>query len=180
MAHSQPKPIDTKRWKKDDRDVKINKFIVTAVVMPEQFKPDDPTKQLIHWRGGGAYRRGEDWFSTSFDTRKLSATDPAIEVQLISKPFMVSSVAPYYWECLLSREYTTTEVYHLLVAKKFNHYRYNGAGSGCLTWTTRLVKVLEEERVLPAGSMQSFLAKVQEVRADPHYWVPYEPGAHFY
>ncbi|KAI6098595.1 hypothetical protein EDD16DRAFT_557847 [Pisolithus croceorrhizus] len=180
MAHSQPKPIDTKQWLKEDRDVTIYKFIATAVKMRDEFKPDDPTKQLIHWRGGGAYPRGRKWFSTSFDTRKLSKVDPFIEVQFISKPFMVSSAAPYYWECPLSKKYTTTEVYELVVAKKLHHYMYNGGGSGCLTWTTKLVDVLETEGVLPAGSKANFLKKVEEVRADPKYWVPEEPGTRFY
>ncbi|KAI6097839.1 hypothetical protein EDD16DRAFT_1113474 [Pisolithus croceorrhizus] len=182
MARPQPKPIDTKQWKKVDRDVKLEKFIVTAVIMPAAYKPGDPTKRLIHWRGGGAYynEADEEGRSTSFDTRKLSVTDPVVEVQLISKPYMVSSVAPYYWESLLSKDCTAKDIYDLVVAYKLNHYVYNGAGSGCLTWTTRLVEVLENEGVLPAGSMRRFSAKVQEVRADPNYWVPEEPGARFY
>ncbi|KAI6119792.1 hypothetical protein EV401DRAFT_1888016 [Pisolithus croceorrhizus] len=183
MAYSQPKPFNIKRWKKDDRDVEIEKFVVTAVRMPHKFKPGEPTRQLIHWRGGGAYPDGDvangKNRSTSFDTTKWG-TDPIIEVELISKPFMVSSAAPYYWMCPLSRPFTTKDVYELMVAKKFNYYKYNGEGSGCLTWTTRLVEVLQEEGVLPAGSMASFLAKVDQVRSDPNYWVPDEPGAHFY
>jgi hypothetical protein len=99
---------------------------------------------------------------------------------LISKPFAVSSAAPYHWESKLAKEYTTTQVYDLLVAKKFNHYLYNGTGSGCLTWTTALVELLETEGVLPHGSKASFLKKVEEVRVDPKYWVPDEPGAKFY
>ncbi|KAI6105002.1 hypothetical protein EDD16DRAFT_32642 [Pisolithus croceorrhizus] len=177
-----PMPIDTKQWQKTDHDRKIETFIVTAVKMPRKFKPDEPTRQLIHWRGGGAYRinaRGE-WRSTSFDTQKWDIADPDIQVQFISKPFRVSSVAASFWECPLSKEYTTTEVHDLMVAKKLNHYMYNGAGSGCLTWTTRLVQVLEEEGVLPTGSTARFRAKVREVRADPNYWVPDEPGARFY
>ena len=99
---------------------------------------------------------------------------------MISKAFAVSSTAPYYWESKLAKEYTTTEGYNLLVAKKFNHYLYNGTGSGCLTWTTALVRLLEAEGVLPKGSEADFLKKVDEVRADPRYWVPDEPGAKFY
>lgn len=44
-----PKPIDIKQWQKRDRDVKIEKFIATAVKMPGDFDPANPTKQLIHW-----------------------------------------------------------------------------------------------------------------------------------
>ena len=36
---------------------------------------------VIHRRGGGAYEQENAWRSTSFDTRKLSNTDPDIEVQ---------------------------------------------------------------------------------------------------
>jgi hypothetical protein len=99
---------------------------------------------------------------------------------LISKNFAVSSAAPYHWESPLAKAFTTTDVYNLLVAKKFNHYLYNGAGSGCLTWTTALVKLLEAEGVLPHGAEASFLQKVQQVRADPKLWVPEEPGAKFF
>ena len=35
----------------------------------------------VRRRGGGAYEQNKEWRSTSFDTRKLSNTDPAIEVQ---------------------------------------------------------------------------------------------------
>jgi hypothetical protein len=101
-------------------------------------------------------------------------------VRFISKAFAVSSTAPYHWESNLARAYTTTEVYNLLVARNFNHYLYNGDGSGCLTWTTALVRLLETEGVLPQGSEASFLTKVEEVRADPKYWVPAEPDAEFY
>jgi hypothetical protein len=67
-----------------------------------------------------------------------------------------------------------------LEAKKFNQYLYNGAGSGCLTWTTALVELLENEGVLAAGAKANFLTTVAQARADPHFWVPLEPGAHFY
>ena len=93
---------------------------------------------------------------------------------------MVSSGAPYHWESNLAKEYTTTEVYDLLVAKKFNHYLYNGTGSGCLTWTTALVRLLETEGVLPKDSEANFLKEVAKVRADSKYWVPVEEGAKFY
>ncbi|GAW07598.1 hypothetical protein LENED_009603 [Lentinula edodes] len=99
---------------------------------------------------------------------------------MISKPFFVSSKAPYYWETPIIKKYTTTDVYNLLVAKKFNHYQYNGAGSGCLTWTTALIELLENEGVIAVGSKISFLKKVDEVRTDTKYWVPLEPGAEFY
>ena len=99
---------------------------------------------------------------------------------MISKAFAVSSTAPYHWESKLAKDFTTTQVYELLEAKKFNHYVYNGTGSGCLTWTTALVELLETEGVLPHGSKASFEKVVEQVRVDPKYWVPAEPGAKFY
>ncbi|KAF8156735.1 hypothetical protein B0H34DRAFT_675156 [Crassisporium funariophilum] len=182
-----PKPINIGRWQKQDQDAKIDKFVATAVKVPHQFDPKDPKKQLIHWRGGGAYMQKDRWRSTSFDTLKLD-TDPKIEVhrslvssvRLNSQPYAVSSVAPYYWESELAKEYTTTQVYNLLVAKKFNHYLYNGTGSGCLTWTTALGKLLETEGVLPKGPEARFTTEVEEFRTDSNYWVPDEPGVKFY
>lgn len=50
------------------------------------------------------------------------------------------------------QEYTTTHVYNLLAAKRFIHYLYYGKGSGCLTWTMELAKLLEAEGVLPKES----------------------------
>ncbi|KAJ3570068.1 hypothetical protein NP233_g4658 [Leucocoprinus birnbaumii] len=175
-----PKPFDVKHWKKQDRDVKIEKFVATAVKMPQVFDPKDSAKQLIHWRGGVAYQASNKWRSTSLDTRKLSVDDPEIEVQLISKDFMVSSAAPYYWETKVVKEYTTAQVHELLVKKKFNQYSYNGAGSGCLTWTTALVGLFESEGIIAKGSKAAFEKKVEEVRKDPKYWVPVETGAKFY
>ncbi|KAI0078471.1 hypothetical protein K474DRAFT_1660495 [Panus rudis PR-1116 ss-1] len=80
----------------------------------------------------------------------------------------------------LAKPYTTTDIYKLLEDKRFNYFLYNGNGSGCLTWTTRLVKELEDEGVLPAGALASFKEKVAEVRVKPMCWVPDEPGAMFY
>ncbi|KAI0328430.1 hypothetical protein GY45DRAFT_1000428 [Cubamyces sp. BRFM 1775] len=178
--HPQPKPFDTAQWQKRDQNVHVEKFIATAVKVPGVFDPAHPTRQLVHWRGGGAYMQHGGGRSTSYDTRKWTPTDPVIEVQIISKNFMVSSSAPYFWESALARPFTTTEIYNLLVAHGFNRYLYNGNGSGCLTWTTALVKLLEAEGVLPAGALKEFEQKVAVVRADPKYWVPDEPGAKFY
>ncbi|KAI0658255.1 hypothetical protein C8Q70DRAFT_184474 [Cubamyces menziesii] len=173
-----PKPFDIAQWQKKDRGVIVQRFVASAVKMPGQTDPTK-TKTLLHWRGGGAYKLGLSGRSTSYDTRK-DGSDPVIEVQLISKDFEVSRAAPYYWDTLLAKEYTTTQIYELMVARNFNRYMYNGNGSGCLTWTTALVQLLEDEDVLPPGSVAAFQAKVAQARADPIYWVPDEPGAHFY
>ncbi|TFK94595.1 hypothetical protein K466DRAFT_593430 [Polyporus arcularius HHB13444] len=177
-----PKPIDTKEWQKRDRDVVIDTFIVTAVRMPDEFEDtsNPQPRQLIHWRGGGAYKQRDKERSTSYDTRKWIITDPEVEVQLISKNFAVSSTAVGYWATPLAKSYTTTDIYKLIEDKHLNHFLYNGNGSGCLTWITRLVKELEDAGVLPAGALASLNKKVDEVRANPEYWVPAEPGAVFY
>jgi len=99
--------------------------------------------------------------------------------RFISKGFPVSDNAPYHWRTPVAKQYTTTDVYNLLLARGFNKYMYNGNGSGCLTWTTAVVEVLEREGVLPPGSKDQFLVTVAEARADPNFWVPDEPGARF-
>ncbi|KAI8968764.1 hypothetical protein BD414DRAFT_541273 [Trametes punicea] len=174
---SEPRPIDTRQWRKRDQNIKIDKFTTTALIVPLQYHPEHPTRRLLHWRCGGAYIEGERGRSVAYDTQKLSVTDPLIQVH---KDYMMSSAAPYHWETSLAKNFTTTDVYNLLVAKNFNRYLFNGAGSGCLTWVTALVNLLETEGVLPAGSVQSFLKIVEKARADPNYWVPDELGAQFY
>lgn len=57
---------------------------------------------------------------------------------------------------------------------------FNGNGSGCLTWTLRLARHLEQEGILPPGSVSFIETKVQEVRDRGRYWVPDETGALFY
>ncbi len=46
-----PIPIDIKQWRKIDRDVVVEKFIVTAVWMPHQYEvpSNSESRQLIHW-----------------------------------------------------------------------------------------------------------------------------------
>ena len=61
----------------------------------------------------------------------FSAQSPyKLLVRFISKAFAVSRNAPYHWEEKLAKECTANEIYHLLVQEKFNHYVYNGTGSG--------------------------------------------------
>ncbi|TFK87141.1 hypothetical protein K466DRAFT_663254 [Polyporus arcularius HHB13444] len=138
-----PIPIDIKQWRKIDRDVVVEKFIVTAVWMPHQYEvpSNSESRQLIHWRGGGAYRTADGGEgSTSYDTRNWIKGSPEIEVQLISKDFAVSSTAVDYWEMPLKKHYTTTDIFNLIKNKRLHHFLYNGNGSGCLTWTRRLVE----------------------------------------
>ena len=100
--------------------------------------------------------------------------------RFISKPFAVSSHAPYFWESKLLRDFTTTDVYNLILARGFNRFFFNGQGSGCQYWTKALVQLLENNNVLPRGSANKFQEKIDEVKADPEYWVPDEPGATFF
>ncbi|RDX42544.1 hypothetical protein OH76DRAFT_1488588 [Lentinus brumalis] len=148
-----PIPIDIKQWRKVDRDMVVEKFVVTAVWVPQQFEGtiDAQSRQLIHWRGGGVYRlaNGSER-STSYDTRVWSDTGPEVEVQLISKDFGISTNAVDYWEAPLEKPYTTTDILNLIKDKQLHHFLYNGNGSGCLTWTR-----------------------------SPNCWVPAEPGAVF-
>jgi len=64
---------------------------------------------VVELQPGGAYEEKKQARSTSFDTRKLTNTDPEIEVH---KPFAVSKAADH-WESKLAKEYTTTDVYSL-------------------------------------------------------------------
>ncbi|KAJ3563802.1 hypothetical protein NP233_g8704 [Leucocoprinus birnbaumii] len=180
LRQPTPKEFDLVPWRTIDHGVKIEKFVATAVIMNDVSDPNDSEKKLIHWRGAVAYHVSKKWRSTSLDTRKLSADDPAVQVQLISKNFDVSSRAPYHWEAKVARDYTTSQVCDLLKKKNFNRYLYNGNGSGCLTWTTALVKLFEDEKILAKGSTDSFSELVDKVRKDTLYWVPDGPGAKFY
>jgi len=173
-------PIDIKQWLRRDRDVSIESFVVTAVRTDKE-NPANPNQRLLHWRCGCSYTSSGPGtakvVSTSIDTRGRTGL---IEVQFISKSFVVSGNAAYHWTTPVAKQYTTTDVYNLLLARGLNKYMYNGNGSGCLTWTTAVVEVLEREGVLPVGSKDQLLLKVSEARADPNVWVPDEPGARFF
>jgi len=43
-----------------------------------------------------------------------------------------------------------------------------------------LVECLEGEGIIQQGSTAEFKKKIMEVRGNPAYWVPLEPGAEFY
>ncbi|KAI0328427.1 hypothetical protein GY45DRAFT_1338125 [Cubamyces sp. BRFM 1775] len=182
MSDPPVMPFDISSWNKPDRGVLVKTFIASAVKMNGVVDPRDSRRTLLHWRGGGGYRLGLSDRSTSFDTRTAKDENgrPCVQVQLISKDFQVSRTAPYHWQVELAKDYTTTQIFNLMVAHNFNRYAYNGNGSGCLTWTTALVKLLEDNGVLPPGSLKGFLETVAKARADPQYWVPDEPGAHFF
>ncbi|KAH9987658.1 hypothetical protein BJV74DRAFT_841588 [Russula compacta] len=49
QSNPTPKLIDTSQWQKRDRDVKIVRFVATAVKMSGEHDPKNPDKQLIHW-----------------------------------------------------------------------------------------------------------------------------------
>lgn len=80
----------------------------------------------------------------------------------------------------LCRTFTTTDMYNFILEKGLNRYMFNGNGSGCLTWTLQLARLLEQAGILPRGSVSLIQTKVQEVRNGSDYWVPDETGAVFY
>lgn len=98
----------------------------------------------------------------------------------MSKEYGASSNAVAHWEISLAKSFTTSDIFTLLENRRLNCFMYNGNGSGCLTWTTRLVKELEDIGALPAGALASFYKTVAGVRANPECWVPDESGAVFF
>jgi hypothetical protein len=100
--------------------------------------------------------------------------------RLITKTFAYSSRAAYIWKTRIEIPFTSNDVLALMRTEKLHHYQYNGNGSGCLTWTIKLVSVLEDNGVLAAGSTDDFLEVVKKARKQKLYWVPEEPGAMFF
>ena len=59
-------------------------------------------------------------------------------------------------------------------------FMYNGSGSGCRTWVIRLVELFEEQGLIPPGSLQGCLEKMDEAIREGIFWVPRERGAIFF
>jgi hypothetical protein len=89
---------------------------------------------IIHRCGRGAqYEHDRSRRSTSFDTRKPQLTLPIPKSK--SSKFVEFFSAVFGSQNFNCKECTTTEIFNLLV-EKFNHFLYNGTGSGCrlTTW----------------------------------------------
>ncbi|KAJ3755017.1 hypothetical protein EV360DRAFT_86300 [Lentinula raphanica] len=170
--------IDIKSWRKNDRDEIIQKFNVSAIPMKH-----NGSRPLLHWRAAGIYTSNDSGtlVSTVFDTYHPESDDSTdVKIDVYSRKYARSNAAAYFWEADLLREFTTTDLVQLLVAKKFHKYRYNGAGSGCRFWVTTLVTLLEQESIVSPGSTESLSQLVEEASADLRYWVPDESGAEFF
>jgi hypothetical protein len=59
---------------------------------------------------------------------------------------------------------TTESVFKILKNEEFNHYLYDDNDSGCRTWVTKLVMVLERKAILEQGSYESFLDFAKQAR----------------
>lgn len=101
-------------------------------------------------------------------------------IRLISKDFEISRNSLYIFQTPFLRHCTSNDVYAIIQAHRLNHYYYNGQGSGCLTWTMRLIQVLIYHGLIDPSSYIGFNMKVAEARNSSLYWVPDEGGAQFY
>jgi hypothetical protein len=64
--------------------------------------------------------------------------------------------------------------------RSLQYYAYNVEGSGCLTWTKRIIEELRMARYLPGHAYSEVENYTEGVRtANNNYWVPFENGAAF-
>ncbi|KAJ3911736.1 hypothetical protein F5877DRAFT_72952 [Lentinula edodes] len=179
FTQQNPLPIDTSQFLLRFRDVPLRTFTAVAIATSD-LNPADG-RRLLHWRASGtylsSYNRTPVNGSTTFDTRTIAGQT---EVQLISKNFDISRNSLFIFQTPFRRHCTSNDIYGIIQAHRLNQYDYNGGGSGCLTWTMKLIEVLTLYGLIDPTSYIGFNMKVAEARNSSDYWVPDETGARFY
>ncbi|KAK0199105.1 hypothetical protein F5146DRAFT_996424 [Armillaria mellea] len=162
------KPIDFSRYKKDDDGGRI----VTAISIfgvptyPKKTNPANGT-HLVHWRvhlrwagARGDLAKG----SVVLDTYKDEPTDPIVRIEFRS----------------LKQGLSVQTVVDLITANGRERYKYDGNGSGCLSWSTKLLAdYVAAAYVGPqaTGDFTKFIVKTRKDEATL-YWIPDDQGTY--
>jgi hypothetical protein len=186
MASSTAKPINLDKYKKADDGGRI----VTAISVlgvptyPKKTNPENGT-HLVHWRvhlrwagAHGALAKG----SVVLDTYKDEATDPIIRVDVYSKSTLVSTAASNVWEFqtpVIKADLSVQTVVDLITAKGRQGYKYDGNGSGCLSWSTTLLGDYTAAGYVKTQATEDFKKFIEDTRKDePTYWIPEDNGTY--
>jgi hypothetical protein len=107
---------------------------------------------------------------------------PLIQCLLYSKPNLVSTAASKFWEYqapVIKANLSVQTVVNLITANGRQGYKYDGSGSGCLSWSTTLLGDYVTAGYVKAETTQAFKEFIENTRkAEPTYWIPEDKGTY--
>ncbi|KAF8914376.1 hypothetical protein CPB84DRAFT_1742147 [Gymnopilus junonius] len=154
-------PINKEKWGTKYQNRNIEVFVVSALKVSQKFAPDSKAKK-IHWRLSGGYNTDSGSESTIFDTANVENQGPYVEIDFYTRGYIASHNATKNLEFQVLKDYTSNDVANLVRQRRLNVFRYNAQGTGCRTWTARLIEELEDEGVIPRDSVTRFRQAVEE------------------
>jgi hypothetical protein len=94
----------------------------------------------------------------------------------------VSSAASKFWEYrapVIKADLSVQTVVNLITANGRQGYKYDGDGSGCLSWSTTLLGDYVTAGYVNAATTQEFKEFIANTRiAEPTYWIPEDNGTY--
>jgi hypothetical protein len=102
-------------------------------------------------------------------------------LRVASRTSLNSTSARVVWSHYLpvvQNNLTVSDFHDLLVRNKRHHYMYDGRGSGCLSWTKKLIQDFSEIGWLDQGAEDSFTEYLADVRRDVSgdFYIPEDSG----
>lgn len=102
-------------------------------------------------------------------------------VSVISRSTLVSTANSVHWPftCpVIKADLTVQKVVDLLTANGRDRYKYDGDGSGCLSWTKKLLTDYVAAGYIRPTAVRDFDRFIQTTRAAHAgvYWIPDDQG----
>jgi hypothetical protein len=174
-------------------------FSISICGLPAEESPISPLGWLIHWRIQGFYTGPNGHTQTLiFDTIQDQMTNIAdveyvpdsteysmtAHIWLYSrvrhKPHGPSTNQRAEFSFPVLRYLTGQNLIDIIEHKSLHRYRYSPLGSGCLTWSRRIISELANEQYIRMDADYWLGDYVMRFRLEQNgHWVPYEIGAHF-
>ncbi|KAK0479886.1 hypothetical protein EDD18DRAFT_1206718 [Armillaria luteobubalina] len=185
---STGKPIDLSRYKSADDGGRIVTFISIFGIPthPKKSNPVDGT-HLVHWRvhlrWAGVRVNTLAKGSVVLDTYKDDPADSIVRIEVYSKSTVVSAAASTYWELsipVIKAGLQVQTFVAMITANGHERYKYDGNGSGCLSWSTRLLNDYVAAGYVDAQAMQNFAKFITTTRhyVAGFYWIPDDQGTY--
>lgn len=99
-------------------------------------------------------------------------------------PGITSTRMAIYWNIdIPNPRYTLQQLFDIVDQQQyFNHFLFNGGGSGCRTWTIAFTNFFERINVLSPGTTQWVINQITgyQLTNGPSVYIPQEIGATFY